>query len=131
MERKSRIVDEAAALDLIEDGMTVALGGFITTQHSMAMVRGLARRRLKDLTILGSLSASLEVDLLVGCGCVRRVVAAYVGAETAAPLGPFFKKAAEDGSIEVWECDEIIMAAMLHATAAGLPFFSGSRRAGH
>ncbi len=123
MERESRIVDEAAALDVIQDGMTVALGGFITTQHSMGMVRGLARRGVQDLTVIGSMSASLDVDLLVGCGCVRRLVSAYVGAEAAAPLGPFYKKAAEDGAIEIWECDEIMVAAMLHATAAGVPFF--------
>jgi glutaconate CoA-transferase subunit A len=123
MERKSAIVDEATALDTIKDGMTVAIGGFITAQHPMGMVRGLARRGIKDLTVIGSLSASLDVDLLIGCGCVRRLVSAYVGAEAAAPIGPFFKKAAEDGTIDIWECDEIIMTAMLYATAAGVPFF--------
>ncbi len=123
MERKSVIVDEAAALDKIQDGMTIALGGFITAQHAMGIIRGLAGRRIKGLTVIGSLSASLEVDLLVGCGCVRRLISAYVGAEAAAPIGPFFKKAAESGQIDIWECDEIIIAAMLHATAAGVPFF--------
>lgn len=123
MERKTVIVDENAALDLIRDGMTIALGGFITSQHSMALIRGIARRRIKDLTVIGSLSGSLELDLLIGCGCVRRIVSAYVGAETAAPMGPFFKKAAEEGSIDVWEADEIILAAMIHATASGIPFY--------
>ena len=123
MERTPVVMDEAAALDMIEDGMTIALGGFITTQHALGMVRGIARRGIRDLTVIGSLSASLELDLLVGCGCVRRLVSAYVGAETAAPMGPFFKKAAEDGDIDIWECDEIIVAAMLSASAAGVPFF--------
>ena len=123
MPRKTILISEAEALDLIADGQTIALGGFITAQHPMAVIRGLARRRIKDLTVIGSVSASLEVDLLVGCGCVRRLAAAYVGAETAAPLGPFFKKAAEEGTIDLWECDEIILTAMLHASASGLPFF--------
>lgn len=122
MERKSVVVEEAGALDLIEDGMTVALGGFITAQHSMTIIRGIAKRRIKDLTVIGSLSSSLEVDLLIGCGCVRKLVAAYVGAETSAPMGPFFKKAAEDGDIDLWECDEIILAAMFQASASGTPF---------
>ena len=122
MQRKTVVVDEETALDHLENGMTVALGGFITSQHSMIMVRGMARRGLRDLTVVGSLSSSLDVDLLVGCGCVRRLVAAYVGAEATVPIGPFFKKAAEEGAIEIWECDEIIVAAMLHAAAAGLPF---------
>lgn len=123
MQRKTVVVCETDALDRIKDGDTVALGGFITTQHSMTLIRGLARRKIKDLTVIGSLSASLEVDLLIGCGCVRRLVSAYVGAEAAAPIGPFFKKAAENGDIEVWECDEIILTGMLHAAAAGIPFF--------
>jgi glutaconate CoA-transferase subunit A len=89
----------------------------------MAMIRGIARRGIKDLTLIGSLSASLEVDLLIGCGCVKRLIASYVGAEGSVPIGPFFKNAAEKGGIDIWECDEIIVAAMLHATAMGIPFF--------
>ena len=123
MGKKSLVVDEKTALEKIENDMTIVLGGFITAQHAMSMIRGLARRRLKNLTIIGSVSASLEVDLLIGCGCVKKLVSAYVGAEATAPMGPFFKKAAEQGSVDIWECDEIILAAMLHATAAGLPFF--------
>ena len=123
MERESVIVDEATAIDTIEDGMTIAIGGFITAQHAMGMIRGLARKGITNLTVIGSLSASLDVDLLIGCGCVRRLVSAYVGAEAAAPIGPFFKKAAETGEIEVWECDEIILTALLYATASGVPFF--------
>lgn len=123
MERKSVVVEESAALDAIKDGMTIALGGFITAQHAMGIIRGLARRQVKNLTVIGSLSASLDVDLLVGCGCIRRLISAYVGAEAAAPIGPFFKSAAEEGEIDIWECDEIIVLAMLHATAAGVPFF--------
>ncbi|MBU2550203.1 MAG: CoA transferase subunit A [Proteobacteria bacterium] len=123
MERRPLVIDEEAALDHIQSGMTIALGGFITAQHPMALIRGLVRRGVKDLTVIGSVSSALDVDLLVGCGCVRRLVTAYVGAEAAAPLGPFCKRAAEEASIDIWECDEIIVGAMLHATAQGLPFF--------
>lgn len=123
MERKSVILEEESALNFIEDGMTVVLGGFITAQHAMAMIRGIARRGIRNLTLIGSLSASLEVDLLIGCGAVRRLISAYVGAEGTVPIGPFFKKAAESGNIDIWESDEIIITAMLHATAAGIPFF--------
>ncbi|MCP4627049.1 MAG: CoA transferase subunit A, partial [bacterium] len=123
MKRKSVIVDEATALDTVTDGMTIAIGGLITSQHAMGLIRGLARRNIKNLTVIGGLSSSLEVDLLIGCGCVRRLVTAYVGAEAIAPIGPFFKKAAEDSTIQIWECDEIILTAVLHAAAAGIPFF--------
>jgi len=123
MPREKAIVHEERALDHIKDGMTIALGGFITAQHPMTLIRGLVRRGIKDLTVIGSISSSLDVDLLVGSGSVRRLVTAYVGAEAAAPVGPFYKQAAEEESIDIWEADEIIIAAMLHATAQGLPFF--------
>jgi len=123
MKRKSVIVEESAALEMIRDGMTVALGGFITTQHATGLIRGLARRKVRELTLIGSLSSSLEVDMLIGCGCVKKLVTAYVGAESAAPIGPFFKQAAEEGAIDIWECDEIIVTAMLQATLSGIPFY--------
>ncbi len=123
MKRTNVIADESAALDVITDGMTIALGGFITAQHATGLIRGLARRRVKDLTVIGSVSSSLEVDFLISCGCIKKLVTAYVGAESAAPMGPFFKQAAENDSIQIWECDEIIIMAMLQATMAGIPFY--------
>jgi len=123
MERKTVIVDEDTALDQVKNGMTIALGGFITANHPMALIRGLIRRGIKNLTVIGSVSSALDVDLLVAGGCVRRLVTAYVGAEVSAPVGPFYKRAAELGQIEVWECDEIIVMALLQATAQGLPFY--------
>ncbi len=122
-ERDAVIVDEHQALEHIKDGMTVVLGGFLTAQHPMVMVRGLIKRGIKDLTVIGSTASGLDTDILIGCGCVRRIITSYVGAETAVPMGPFFKKAAEEDSIDIWETDEVISAAMLKATAYNLPFF--------
>ncbi|MDY6852416.1 MAG: CoA-transferase [Thermodesulfobacteriota bacterium] len=123
MERKNVITGEDIALEYIKDGMTIAIGGFITSAHPMALIRGLARCGRKNLTVIGSISSALDVDLLVGCGCVGRLVTAYVGAEAAAPLGPFVKKEAEQGELDIWECDEIMVSAILQAAAQGLPFF--------
>jgi len=122
MERKTAIVDESAALSMIKDGMTIVIGGFITAQHPMLLIRGIAKEKRKNLTVIGSLSASLEVDMLIGYGCVKSLVAAYVGAEAVAAMGPFYKEAGEKGTIHIWECDEIIIAAMLQATASAVPF---------
>ncbi len=117
------IINEDRALDLIKDGMTIAIGGFITAHHPMSILRGIAKRKIKNLVVIGSLSASFEVDILIGCGCVKKLAAAYVGAESVAPIGPFFKFAVENEQLELWECDEIILAAQLQASAFGLPFF--------
>lgn len=40
LERASRIVEDDEALAAVEDGMTVAIGGFINSGHPMVLVRG-------------------------------------------------------------------------------------------
>ncbi len=121
--RQSVVVpDLAAAVESIEDGMAVALGGFTTSGRPAALVRALVRRGARNLTVLGGAAAGLDVDLLIGAGCVKRVVAPYVGAEAYGPIGPFFRHAAERGTVDVWECDEGMYYAGLRAAAAQLPF---------
>ncbi len=122
LQRQKRIVDLDDALARVSDGMTVGIGGFINSSHPMLVVRGLIRRGLKDLTVVGAASAGLEVDLLVAAGCVRRVVAPYVSGEALAPIGPAFRAAAERGKIEVFELDEAMYYAALRAAAQRIPF---------
>jgi glutaconate CoA-transferase subunit A len=102
--------------------MTIAIGGFINAAHPMALVRQIMRRGLRDLTVVGAASSGLDVDLLIAGGCVRKVIAPYVGAEGLAPIGPAFRFAAQEGSLEVWELDEAHYYAGLRASAQRLPF---------
>lgn len=120
--RQSRVIELDAALDHVRPGMTVAIGGFINSSHPMLVVRGLIRRGLKDLVIVGAASSGLEVDMLIAAGCARRVVAPYVGGETLAPIGPAFRAAAERGLVEVYELDEAMYYAALRAAAQRVPF---------
>jgi glutaconate CoA-transferase subunit A len=86
--------------------MTIAIGGFINSSHPMLIVRGLIKRGVKNLTVVGAASSGLEIDLLIAAGCARKVVAPYVGGEALAPIGPAFRAAAEKGRLEVFELDE-------------------------
>jgi glutaconate CoA-transferase subunit A len=88
----------------------------------MIAVRHMVRRGLRDLTVVGSAVGGLDVDLLIGAGCVRRVICPYVGAEALASIGPFYRAAAERAEIEVWECDEGQYYAGLQAAGQMLPF---------
>lgn len=121
-ERDKRIVEVDDALARIRDGMTVAIGGFINASHPMLIVRGIIKRAVKNLTVVGAASSGLEIDLLIAAGCVRRVVAPYVGAEVLAPIGPAFRAAAERGRVEVFELDEAMYYAGLRAAAQRVPF---------
>lgn len=113
---------ESAVAEHLSDGMTVAIGGFINSGHPMALVRQIVRAELRDLRLVGAASAGLEVDMLIAAGCVSTVVSPYVGAEGLASVGPAFRKAAQDGDIEVFELDEALYYAGLRAAAQCLPF---------
>jgi glutaconate CoA-transferase subunit A len=121
-ERRPALVDEGDLDQWLRSGMCIALGGLATACHAMVAVRYIIRRNLRDLTVVGSAVGGLDVDLLIGAGCVRKVICPYVGAEALAPIGPFFRAAAERGEIEVWECDEGQYYAGLQAAGQMLPF---------
>ncbi len=72
--------------------------------------------------MVGAATAGLDVDLLIGAGCVDKLIAPYVGGEIYAPVGNCFRKAVEKGEIELWECSEYILYARMQAQAMGLGF---------
>lgn len=121
MPRTSTIAHLDEALSIVEDGAMVGVGGAVTAGHPMALVRGLARRKVRDLTLVTP-TGGIEVDLLIAAGCVSRVVASYVGVEGAAAVGPVFRRAVEQGEVEVVDLDEAHCVVGLRAAGQGLPF---------
>lgn len=110
-----------AVREMVADGMTIALGGFHTASRPMALVRAIARARPRNLTLVGS-PGTLDADLLIATGCVRRVMMPYVGVEGMVATAPFFRHAVESGAIEVAEVDEGIVLTMFKAARQGLDF---------
>jgi glutaconate CoA-transferase, subunit A len=107
--------------ELVHDGMTVALGGFHTASRAMVLVRAIVRAGRRNLTLIGS-PATLDADLLIATGCVRRIVLPYVGVEGMYATAPFFRRAAERGSLDIREVDEGIVLTMFKAARQGLAF---------
>jgi glutaconate CoA-transferase subunit A len=120
--RPERVITAAEAAALVRDGTVVGLSGFSYQNPPMALVREIIRRRARDLTLVSGPTAGLETDLLIGAGCVRRVVAAGVAFERLLPIAPAFRREAERGAIEVWECDECVWHLALKAAAWDLPY---------
>jgi glutaconate CoA-transferase subunit A len=114
-ERQQRIIDEVEAANWVQDGMTIAVG----SPAPVALLRQVIRRGVKDLTVIDS---GLSLDLLIAAGCVRKVVSYYAGGGFGVPVAPSFRRAAERGEIEVWECEEGILTTGLQAAAQALPF---------
>jgi len=111
----------ADAISLVSDGAMVALGGGLCARLPMAMVRELVRQGRRDLHLIGS-AHSIDVDLLVATGGVRRCEESYVGFEQDLGLAPGYRRAAEAGTIEVAESCCATILAQLRAAEMGLPF---------
>ena len=88
---------------------------------AMEAVRGLIRRKAKNLRLLGVPVLGLSADLLIGAGCVAEVHSSAVSLGEAG-LAPRFTEAAERGEIRVvdYTCPAVHTA--LQASEKGVPF---------
>lgn len=118
---EDKVISLAEAAALVSDGATVALGGGLSHREPMALVRELVRQARRDLHLVGS-AHGIDVDLLVGGGCVRTVEESYVGFEQDFGLAPAFRRAAEGGTVEVRETCCYTLLQQLRAAEMGLSF---------
>ncbi len=114
-----KLVSASEALSVIEDGMTVGIGGWGPRRKPMALVRELLRSEVKDLTVIAYGGA--DVGLLCAAGKVRRVIFAFVSLDFL-PLEPAFRKARQAGAVDVMEIDEGMLLLGLRAGAWGCPY---------
>jgi glutaconate CoA-transferase subunit A len=110
------------AAELVQDGMTIALGGMTIYRRPTAFVRDLLRcnPRPRNLTLL-CFTAGFESDLLVGAGCVSTVHACYFGLESFG-FAPMFTEAAQKGTIKIIEETEASLALGIRAGISGVGF---------
>lgn len=118
--RTSRVCSMNEALAMINNGDTIGIGGFVTTNKPWALLRTLMRARKKDLTVVASPSG-LEIDLMVAMGLIKTLMTPYVGAEAIAPLGPIYSKQAGK-TFTIEEVDVMTLTTMLRARIQALPF---------
>lgn len=119
---RSKLMTLETAAGLVRDGDRIAIGGFAVYQHPMAFVRELVRQGRKDLTIVGTCNG-YELDLLIGAGCVKRVETSYVGLEKRG-LARNFRRAVQEGSVEIVDYPEILSFDRFRASQENLPFWT-------
>jgi glutaconate CoA-transferase subunit A len=119
--RRSVLTTPVEVVDEMTPGVTVGFGGLMNSCHAMPIVREIIRRGIGDLHVVG-LASGLEVDMLIAAGLVRRVSTPTVSAETIRAIAPSFRRAAEAGELEVWDCDEGMVYAALQAAAQRVSF---------
>jgi glutaconate CoA-transferase subunit A len=107
----------------IPDGSQLLIGGF-AFGDPMALAHELVRRRRRGLEVLKT-SGGLVVDLLVGAGCVDRLVFCHVWNSVGPEPAHAFRRAIQDGIPHRPEIEELSYGAYsmgLAAAAWGLPF---------
>ena len=109
-----------AVKDLVGDGDTIALGGWIIARCVVAAVHELIRQRKKDLTVCQGLSG-FDTDLLVGAGGVKRLITAGGSLDAFGRLNRINELSAA-GKLEVEENSALGMASRFLAGSLGIPF---------
>jgi acyl CoA:acetate/3-ketoacid CoA transferase alpha subunit len=103
----------------LRSGMTIGIGGWGSRRKPMALVRAILRAGLTDLTVVSY--AGPDVGLLTAAGRVRRVITGFASLDSIA-LEPHFRRARQQGTIELTELDEGMVHWGLLAAAHRLPF---------
>lgn len=117
----SKLVTISQAINIIQSGDVVAIGGNVLHRAPMALVREIIRQQKKELKIIKTAGA-MDVDMLCLAGCVASVDAGFISYETEYSLANHYRKAVQNGEVVGNEhaCYTVISA--LRAASAGIPF---------
>jgi glutaconate CoA-transferase subunit A len=105
----------------VKDGAHLSIGGFTINRNPMAAVYELIRQGKKNLHLYAH-SNGQGVDELIGAGCVEKLEIAYAGTGRFAPTCIRFRKAVEQGEIQVEDYSNYHMTLRFMAGAMGVPF---------
>ena len=109
-----------AIAEFLPDGSSVAMGLQLEQMIPFSAGHEIIRQKRRDLWLIGPISDCL-FDQLVGAGCVKDVVAAWVG-NVMMGQAYNFRRAVEAGEIRVFNMTNFTIALGLQAGAMGVPF---------
>ena len=107
----------------VDDGDAIVMGTALEAAIPFAAGHEIIRQKKKDLTLIGPISDML-FDQLIGAGCVRKVIAAWVG-NVIMGVGYNLRRAVEarvPRKIELQDHTNFSISLGLRAGAMGIPF---------
>ena len=109
-----------AVRELVHDGTTLGIGGQTLGRVTMALAHEIIRQGVKDITLVGC-SMSMSMDMMVGAGLVRRT---ECGTGNLERIGTTmrWRRAIEEGRLEIADYSHLAMASRFLAGSLGLPF---------
>lgn len=105
----------------VKNGNRISIGGFTINRNPMAAVYEIIRQRIRDLHLFAH-SNGQGADELIGGGCVSRLDIAYAGSGKYASTCIRFRKAVQEGAIQVEDYSNFQMTLRFMAGAMGVPF---------
>ncbi|MBI5651346.1 MAG: CoA transferase subunit A [Chloroflexi bacterium] len=112
-----------AIAQFVPDGSSVAMGTALEALIPFAAGHEIIRQHKRDLTLVGPISDML-FDQLIGAGCVKKIVAAWVG-NVSAGLAHNYRRAYEEQiphAIEIFDHSNFTIALALLAGGLGAPY---------
>lgn len=109
----------SALAGIVEDGMTIAVGGFGLCGIPEALILALHDTGKKDLTVASN-NAGVDgwgLGLLLETGQIRKMISSYVGENRE------FERQFLSGALEVEFCPQGTLAERMRAGGAGIPGF--------
>src|SRR5436190_2779837 len=116
---KLRAMRDAIA-EFVPDNSSVAMGLQLEQMIPFAAGHEMIRQKKRDLRLIGPISDCL-FDQLIGAGCVKDIVAAWVG-NVMMGQAYNFRHAVEAGEVRVFNMTNFTIALGLQAAAMGVPF---------
>jgi glutaconate CoA-transferase subunit A len=116
----SKLATLSEAVSSIPAGAHISLSGFAITRCAMAFAREAIRQGLKGLTLSQCVGA-MDADLLVGAGCVKRLIYGGGSLDRFGRLANV-NRGIEDGTLKADEYSSLSVAFRYLAGSLGLPF---------
>jgi acyl CoA:acetate/3-ketoacid CoA transferase alpha subunit len=120
MPTESKVGKLSDITKIIKNGDKIAIGGAWLGNHPMAIIRQIIRSGIKDLTAITVVS-SIDIDMLIGAGCLKRLMFSFVSME-AFGLAPNFRRAIEKEGLPYDEITGLAVIIGLEAGGRNVPF---------
>ncbi|MBI4295863.1 MAG: CoA transferase subunit A [Chloroflexi bacterium] len=121
VERKSKLISLEEAGKILATKKSFGIAGQVSALSPMTLIRAAIKYGAKDITLVPPTSASIAADLWIAAGRLKKVYVSYIGFEGLG-FAPAFRKASQEGTIEVIEADEPFINLGTEAAGGGRPF---------
>lgn len=115
-----------SALDGVESGMTVMIGGWGGCGSPDLLIGALAERALSDLTVI--MLGSLAAEPLNAVGSISKLISSYASYPGTSGASMALERRLEAGELTVELCSQGILSERIRAGGAGIPAFYVEQR---